>query len=126
MRLIIACILIAATAHAQMSIGKVELRTNYGAAGAGENGRLSVSGDMLRFSHRGHSRFTIQPKSITEIFYSRVSGRRITSAIGAGIVFLPVGIGLIFSKGKKHYVTLSFDEEGGEIGAVGDSDDVDQ
>ena len=33
-------------------------------------------------------------------------------------MFFPAGIGLLFSKGKKHYLTLSFDEEGGEIGAV--------
>ena len=103
---------------AQMSFGKVELRTNYRSAGAGENGRLSVSRDRVRFTHRGHSRFTIEPAAIMEIFYSRVAGRRIKSAIGVGIVFFPAGIGLLFSKGKKHYVTLSFDEEGGEIGAV--------
>ena len=118
MRLIIACILITATAHAQMSFGKVELRTNYGAAGAGENGKLLVARNRVESTHRGQSRFAIEPAAITEIFYSRVAGRRIKSAIGVGIVFFPAGIGLLFSKGKKHYVTLSFDEEGGEIGAV--------
>ena len=119
MRVALAVLLVcSAPLQAQMRFGKVELRTNYAAAGAGENGSLIVARDRVEFTHREQSRFTIGPKSITEIFYSRVAGRRIKSAIGVGIVFFPAGIGLLFSKGKKHYVTLSFDEEGGEIGAV--------
>ena len=110
------------------------LRTD-AAAGAGENGSLIVARGFKRrcgsarsscgrtTSDRESGLLTVRefhpvPKSITEIFYSRVAGRRIKSAIGVGIVFFPAGIGLLFSKGKKHYVTLSFDEEGGEIGAV--------
>ena len=78
----------------------------------------SLARERVEFTHRGQPRFTIGPKSITEIFYSRVAGRRIKAAIGVGVVFFPAGIGLLFSKGKKHYLTLSFNEEGGEIGAV--------
>ena len=104
--------------HAQMWFGKVELRTNYGAAGAGENGSLIVGRNRVEFTHRKQSRFTIEPDSVTEIFYSRVAGRRIKAAIGVGVLFFPAGIGLLFAKGKKHYLTLSFNEDGAEIGAI--------
>jgi len=45
------------------------------------------------------------------LFYSRVSGRRIKTAI---FIALP----LLFSKGKKHYMTLTFDDGGSLVGAV--------
>ncbi len=46
------------------------------------------------------------------MFYSRVSGRRIKTAI-----FLTGPLGL-FLKGKKHYMTLSFDDGVDIVGAV--------
>ena len=44
-------------------------------------------------------------------FYSRVSGRR----IGAAILVTPF---LLFSKGRKHYMTVSFDDGGKQKGAI--------
>ena len=54
---------------------------------------------------------SIPTTAVNEIFYSRVSGRR----IGAAILVSPL---LLFSKGRKHYMTLSFDDGGKQKGAI--------
>ena len=55
--------------------------------------------------------FWIPSKSVTESFYSRVSGRR----IGAAILISPL---LLLTKGRKHYATLTFDDGADNVGAV--------
>ena len=55
--------------------------------------------------------FAIPTNSVKDLFYSRVSGRR----IGAAILVSPL---LLFSKGRKHYMTMSFDDGKGMVGAV--------
>ncbi len=100
---------------AQMTFKKVELRTNYGRAEEGKKGKLIVDGNSIRFVHDKNERdeyFSIPSKTVTDLFYSRVSGRRIKTAI-----FLTGPLGL-FLKGKKHYMTLSFNDGGDIIGAV--------
>lgn len=82
-----------------MTFKKVELRTNYGRAEEGKKGKLIVDGNSIRFVHDKNERdeyFSIPSKTVTDLFYSRVSGRRIKTAI-----FLTGPLGL-FLKGKKH------------------------
>jgi PEGA domain len=97
---------------AQMTFKNVELRTAYGAADQGDGGRLVVDGERIRFL-KGDNReqFSIPAKAVTEIFYSRVAGRRIKTAI----LVSPL---LLFTKGKKHYMTLSFNDGASQVGAV--------
>jgi len=105
---------------AQMSFKKVEARTGYGRAEEGNKGKLMVSGDVIRFVKEKNERdeyFSIPSHAITEIFYSRNAGRRMKTAIIGGIVFLPL-VFTGFMKGKKHYMTLSFDDGGDIVGAV--------
>ena len=100
---------------AQMSFNKVEGRTAYGRAKEGRKGTLIVDSDSIRFvSNKNPSEtyFSIPSDAISDVFYSRVSGRRIKTAI-----FLTGPLGL-FLKGKKHYMTLSFDDGGDIVGAV--------
>jgi hypothetical protein len=108
------CLLLPAEMFAQMTFKKVEARTAYGKAEEGKKGKLIVSGDVIRFmkDNERDEYFTIPSDAVTEVFYSRVSGRRIKTAI-----FLTGPLGL-FLKGKKHYMTLSFDDGGDIVGAV--------
>ncbi len=111
--LVLVCLLLPADLSAQMSFKKVELRTTYGRAEEGKKGKLIVSGDVIRFvkDNERDEYFSIPSDAVTEVFYSRVSGRRIKTAIFVSVL-------LLFSKGKKHYMTLSFDDGGDIVGAV--------
>jgi hypothetical protein len=100
---------------AQMSFDKVEGRTAYRGAEEGQKGRLIVDGDAVRFVNSKNSSqeyFSIPSDAINDVFYSRVSGRRIKAAL-----FLLGPLGL-FLKGKKHYMTLSFNDGVDIVGAV--------
>jgi len=100
---------------AQMSFNKVEGRTAYGSAKEGQKGTLIIDGDLIRFANNKKGRddfFSIPSDAITDVFYSRVAGRRIKTAI-----FLTGPLGL-FLKGKKHYMTLAFDNGADIVGAV--------
>ena len=108
------CLLLPVELCAQMTFKKVEARTAYGRAEEGKKGKLIVDGDFIRFVKDKNERdeyFSIPSDAVTDVFYSRVSGRRIKSAIF-------ISVFLLFSKGKKHYMTLSFDEGGDIVGAV--------
>jgi hypothetical protein len=103
-----------------MSFKKVEARTAYGRAEEGKKGKLIVDGNSIRFVKEKNERdeyFAIPSDAVTEIFYSRISGRRMKTAIIGGIVFLPLAF-TGFMKGKKHYMTLSFDDGEDIVGAV--------
>ncbi len=104
-------VLFALPAVAQVSFNNVEARTTFRAAQEGDKGRLFVDNDLIRFADKdGAEYFTIPTSAVTDLFYSRVSGRRIKSAL----FISPL---LFFSKGRKHYLTLTFDE-GTSSGAV--------
>lgn len=108
-----AAVLLPTPVFGQMMFEKVESRTNYGSAEEGEKGKLFVDAENIRFVRKDekHEYFLIPSNSVAEVFYSRVSGRR----IGTAILVSPF---LLFSKGKKHYMTLSFDDGGDVVGAV--------
>ena len=105
--------LIPGATQAQMVFDKVEVRTNYMAAEEGDKGKLSVDVDRIRFlkDNEREEYFSIPSSSVEELFYSRVAGRRIKTAI----LISPL---LLFSKGKKHYLTVSFDDGGSHVGAI--------
>ncbi|MDA2927209.1 PEGA domain-containing protein [Acidobacteria bacterium AH-259-G07] len=109
---IVVFLFLPAELSAQMNFKKVEARTAYGKAKEGDKGNLIVSADSIRFLRKNNEYFSIPSKAVTEVFYSRVSGRRIKTAI-----FLTGPLGL-FLKGKKHYMTLSFNDGADVVGAV--------
>ena len=100
-------------AQAQFTYKNVQVRTSFGAAQQGNKGLLLIDSEKVRFTKNdGRTEyFSIPANSVTEIFYSRVSGRR----IGAAILVTPF---LLFSKGRKHYMTLSFNDGDKLVGAV--------
>ncbi len=100
------------SAYGQMVFGKVKTRTTFGAARQGNNGKLVIQAKQIRFTkNNGAEYFTIPADAVAELFYSRVSGRR----IGAAILVTPF---LLFSKGRKHYLTMTFNDGADLIGAV--------
>ena len=113
------CLVLPVELCAQMTFKKVEARTAYGKAEEGKKGKLIVSGEVIRFmkDNERDEYFTIPSDAVTEVFYSRNSGRRMKTAIIGGVIFFPILL-TGFMKGKKHYMTLSFDDGGDIIGAV--------
>ena len=102
----------ASPAVGQMRFDKVEIRNAFGNAQQGKKGRLVVDGKNIAFQRKsGQAYFSIPTSSVQDVFYSRVSGRR----IGAAIAVTPF---LLFSKGRKHYMTLTFNDGGEMVGAV--------
>ena len=99
-------------AYGQFTFKKVQTRTTFGAAQQGNKGKLVIDGKQIRFmKNSGAEYFTIPTGAVSELFYSRVSGRR----IGAAILITPF---LLFSKGRKHYLTVTFNDGAELIGAL--------
>lgn len=103
----------AVPAQAQFTFKNVQIRSTFGAAQQGNKGLLLVDKKKVSFTkNNGRTEyFSIPADSIKEVFYSHVSGRRIGAAI-------PVTPFLLFSKGRKHYMTLSFDDGKELAGAI--------
>ncbi len=96
----------------QITFKKVQTRTTFGAAEQGNKGKIVMDGKQIRFAkNNGAEYFTIPTDVVSELFYSRVSGRR----IGAAILVTPF---LLFSKGRKHYLTITFNDGAELVGAV--------
>ena len=76
------------------------------------DGQLDLSGaDALSFTAKT-GQFAIPYKGITSIEYGQKAGRR----VGLAVAVSPVAL---FSKKRKHYLTIGFnDEKGGKQGAV--------
>ena len=100
-------------AWAQFTFDKVQIRTNFRAAEQGNKGKLVINSERIQFTKKDGvtEYFSIPAKAVTEVFYSRVSGRRIITAIVVSPLFL-------FTKGRKHYMTLSFNDDADLVGAV--------
>jgi hypothetical protein len=108
------CLLLPANVAAQMTFDKVEARSGYGLAEEGDKGKLIIDRNFIRFAKKNEQDvyFSVPSDAVEELFYSRVAGRRVKTAI---FVTGPLGL---FLKGKKHYMTLSFDNGEDIVGAV--------
>lgn len=93
---------LAASASAQIAFEKVESRTGYGSVREGDDGILTVDDEWIRFTDDDAREFLIPTASVSSLYYARVSGRRLKTALLVSPMFF-------FSKGRKHYVTLAFD-----------------
>ena len=63
--------------------------------------------------------YSIPYDRIIDLEYGQKAGRRVGAAVATGILLSPVGLFLLFSKKRKHYVTVGYkDEEGKEQVAV--------
>ena len=85
---------------------------------AGQDMKLYVDGKNVRL-RTGKAGFTYIPTaSITEVSYGQEVHRRIGTAVGLAVVSLGIGALVAFSKSKKHYVGLTWDDSGSKGGLV--------
>ncbi len=93
-------------AWAQVAFEKVQIRTNFRAAEQGDKGKLVIDSERIRFTRKDGvtEYFSIPAKAVTEVVYSRVSGRRKGT--------------FLLTKGRKHYMTLSFNDGADLVGEV--------
>ena len=114
-RLLAGCLVLVFSSTAalgQFTFKNVQTRTTFGAAQQGNKGKLVIDAKQIRFVKNGGAEyFAIPTGTVSEVFYSRVSGRR----IGAAILITPF---LLFSKGRKHYMTVTFNDGADLVGAV--------
>jgi hypothetical protein len=63
--------------------------------------------------------YSIPYDQFIDIEYGQKAGRRVGAAVATSLLFLPLGVFMLFSKKRKHYVTIGYkDEEGKEQVAV--------
>ncbi len=101
--LLFALSFLAAPLAAQLNFGKVELRTGYGKAREGQQGRLVFDAERMQFiDERWNELFVLPAKSIKKLTYSPDEG-------GGGS---PLAKPFEMLQGKKHYLTVEFDHNG--------------
>ena len=84
----------------------------------GQDLKMYVDGKNVRL-RSGKVGFTYIPTaSITEVSYGLEVHRRIGTAAGLAVVSLGIGALVAFSKSKKHYVGLTWDDSGNKGGLV--------
>jgi hypothetical protein len=76
-----------------------------------------VERDTVRFLADSGRTLSLPVPAIKKVIYSRVSGRRWKSALFPAVIFPPTLL-LVFSKGRKHYLELTFDDGHDLVGAV--------
>lgn len=74
---------------------------------------------QLKFSYRLKSektdrQFSIAYKDILDLEYGQKAGRRVGAALATAILISPVGLFLLFSKKRKHFVTIGYKGEDGK------------
>jgi hypothetical protein len=63
--------------------------------------------------------YSIPYDQFIDVEYGQNAGRRVGAAVATGLLFLPLGVFMLFSKKRKHYVTIGYkDDEGKEQVAV--------
>ncbi len=79
---------------------------------AGTDMKLLIEGTNIKVMDKKAEITTIPAASITEISYGQDVHRRIGAAIGVAVISLGIGALLALTKSKKHYVGLTWDNNG--------------
>lgn len=79
-------------------------------------GNLNLDNEReLKFEYRLNKVekiYSIPFDRIIDIEYGQKAGRRVGAAIATAILFSPIGLFLLFSKKRKHYITIGYRGEG--------------
>ena len=82
----------------------------------------TANNDQIRFvpkNKKAAQSFTIPYSAIIDIEYGQKAGRRVGAAVATAILLTPIGLFALFSKKRKHYITIGFkDTEGKDQVAV--------
>jgi hypothetical protein len=84
----------------------------------GDDLRLFVASDHVMLRHDKAEAFSLSPVSITEVSYGQEVHRRIGTAAGVAVLTLGVGAIIAFSKSKKHYIGMTWDDAGKKGGVA--------
>jgi hypothetical protein len=81
------------------------------------SGKLDTSNnDQIRFvpkNKKSEQNFTIPYDRIIDIEYGQKAGRRVGAAVATAILLTPIGLFALFSKKRKHFITIGYkDAEG--------------
>jgi CxxC motif-containing protein (DUF1111 family) len=94
-------------------------------AKAGTDMKLYIDGSNVRIM-KGKVEITVIPASaITEISYGQDVHRRVGAAIGVAVISLGIGALLALAKSKKHFVGLTWDNDGKKGGIAFQADKSD-
>jgi hypothetical protein len=79
-------------------------------------GKVSFDeGDFLRFSYaKGKQHMDIPYSSILDIEYGQKAGRRVGAAVATAVLLTPIGLVALFSKKRRHFVTIGFKDDQGK------------
>jgi hypothetical protein len=79
---------------------------------SGADVRLYIEGDKIRVMKGNEEVRVISASAITEISYGQDVHRRVGTAIGVGVFTLGLGAFMLLSKSKKHFIGLTWDDNG--------------
>lgn len=89
---------------------------------AGEGMKLYIEGDHIRIVRDKKDVIVIPAAAVTEISYGQDVHRRVGAAIGLAVVSLGIGALMALSKSKKHFVGLTWDDNGKKGGIAFQAD----
>jgi hypothetical protein len=94
-------------------------------AKAGTDMRLYIEGNNIKIKKKDAEVVSIPATAITEISYGQDVHRRVGAAIGVAVVSLGIGALLALTKSKKHFVGLTWDDNGKKGGLAFQADKSD-
>jgi len=89
---------------------------------AGQEMKLYIEADHIRVTKNKKDVVVIPAAAVTEISYGQDVHRRVGTAIGVAVVSLGIGALLALSKSKKHYVGITWDDNGKKGGLAFQAD----
>jgi hypothetical protein len=92
---------------------------------AGKSLKLSFDSSQVRLGDGKENVQLIPVAAITEISYGQDVHRRVGAAIGLAVVSLGIGALMLLAKSKKHYIGLTWDDEGKKGGIAFQADKSD-
>lgn len=122
-------ILLNATAFAGLSskkaayVGGTTKEKDFAGAKDSVEGVLNTSDEKnLVFEYKlnkADKTYSIPYDQIIDLEYGQKAGRRVGAAIATAVLLAPIGLFLLFSKKRKHYITIGYkDSEGKEQAAI--------
>ncbi len=95
-------------------------------AKAGTDMKLAIDGNDIRLrSKNGEAVVVIPASAVTELSYGQDVHRRVGAAIGVAVVSFGIGALLALSKSKKHFVGITWDDNGKKGGIAFQADKSD-
>lgn len=83
---------------------------------AGAGLKVSMDGTRILFVRDKKEIATIPASAVTEVSYGQDVHRRVGAAIGLAVVSLGIGALMVLTKSKKHYIGLTWDDNGSKGG----------